>query len=118
MWSTTGHRLVTVVVAAVIAIVVTIPAMVVGDSTAIAIPIAFIEKRSIMMRFHPVCADVCWTGPVSIVPLVMVAHRVPVAPHKGIAGAGTSRLNPDYPRPRRRPDSHSDGKLREHSSRR
>src|ERR1017187_3852352 len=99
MWSTTGHRLVTVVVAAVIAIVVTVPAMVVGDSAAIAIPIAFIEKRSIMMRFHPVCADVRWTGPVSIVPLVTVAHRVPVAPHKGIAGAGTSRLNPDYPRP-------------------
>jgi hypothetical protein len=108
---------VTVVFAIIVAVAVTVPTVVVGDSAAIAIPVAFIEKRSIMSRSHPVCAGVRRTGPVSAVPLIMMAHRVPIAPCKGLAGAETSRLNPDDPRPRRRADSHSDGKLREHSSR-
>jgi hypothetical protein len=109
--------LVTVMVAIEVAFAVTIGVMVVSDPAAIAIPVAVIEKRSIMTRLHPMCAGVRRAGPVSRVPLIAVAYRVPVAPYKGIAGAGTWRLNPNYTRPRRRADSHSDGKLREDRSR-
>jgi hypothetical protein len=95
-----------------------VPSMVVGDLAAIAIPIAFKEAFSIMMRLHPPCAAVRWAGPVSVVPLIMVAHRVPVARYPRIAVAGASGLNPHDTRSWRRADSHSDGKLRGGSSRR
>ena len=116
MWSGPAHGLVTVVFAIIVAVAVTVPTVVVGDSAAIAIPVAFIEKRSIMSRSHPVCAGVRRTGPVSVVPPVMVAHRVPIATYEGIAGAGTSRHNPNYTGPRRRADSHSDENLSEERS--
>jgi len=104
-------------VALKVAVTVTVRAMIVSDSTVIAIPVAFIEERSIMMGRHPVCADVRRTGPVSVVPPIMMGHRVPVAPNIGIADAGTSRLNPNYTRARRRADSHSNENLTEDSSR-
>src|ERR1035441_5719461 len=108
----------TVVVAIEVAVAVRglVPAMVVGDLAVIAIPVAFKVARSVMTRFHPMCAGVRRTRPVSLVPGVTVAHRVPVAAYPGIADAGTLRLNPDDPRPRGRADSHSDRKLCEDSS--
>jgi hypothetical protein len=111
--------LVAVVVAIIVSVVVTtaVPAMVVAELAAIAIPVAFIEALAIVTRRHPVYARVSWTGPVSLVPLIVVAHRVPVARYPGIAGAGTSRLHSQYTDRWRRADSHSDGKLGESCSR-
>ena len=107
--------LLVVVVAIVVAVVVAVavPAMVVRDLAPIAIPVAFIEAFSIMTRLNPARASVRWTGPVSVVPLIVVADRIPVARYPGIAGAGTSWLNPEHTYLWRRADSHSDGELRE-----
>src|ERR1051325_10743784 len=109
-----------IVVSIVIAIVVlvAIPAVVMANLAVFSIPVAFIIPLSIMTGFHPMRARVCRTSPVSVVPLIMVAHRVPITGDPGIAGAGTARLNPDHPRRRRRADSHSDGKLRKDRSHR
>jgi hypothetical protein len=100
-----------------VVVVPVIPAMVVCYAAAIAIPVAFEELLSIVMRFHPACAGVGWAGPVSVVPLVLAAHRIPVAPDPNIAGTGTSWLNPNDTRMWRRADSHSDRDLSEYGSR-
>src|SRR5258708_37120859 len=71
-----------------------VPFMVVGDMAAIAIPVAFKVTLSVVMRFHPMGAGVHRTDPVSFVPLIAAAHRIPVAPYPRIAGAGTLRLSP------------------------
>src|ERR1039457_2837749 len=111
MWSTAAHSLLPAMVAMEVAFVVTVRAMVVNDPAAITIPVAFIEERSIMVRLHPMCADVRRTRPVSFVPFIMLAHRVPVAAYPRIAFAGTGRLNDNDASPRRRPDSYSDRPL-------
>ena len=98
--SLAGLVLIEMLVAVVVAVVVTvmipavIPAMVVGDSATLAIPVAFKEALSIMMRFHPACAGERRTGPISGVPFIVVGYRVPVATHPNIIGAGASWLNP------------------------
>src|SRR5258708_40109585 len=95
-----------------------VPFMVVGDMAAIAIPVAFKVTLSVVMRFHPMGAGVHRTGPVSFVPLIAGAHRIPVAPYPRIAGAGTLRLYPYYTGRRRRADSYSGGNLSQDGSRR
>lgn len=85
-----------------------VPSMVVGHVAAIAFPVACKELLSIVMRFHPARAGVGWASPVSVVPLIMVAHGVPVAPEPNIASAGTSWLNFHDTRAWWRADSHSD----------
>ena len=57
MWSMAARSLFAVVVAIEVAVVVTglVPTMVVGDSAALAIPVAFIEERSIMTVQYPSC---------------------------------------------------------------
>src|SRR5712675_1376162 len=47
----------------------------------VAVPVAFKVELAIMTRLYPTCAGVGGTGPVSIVPFIVVAHRVPVAPY-------------------------------------
>jgi hypothetical protein len=90
--------------------------VVVADLAAVAIPVAGIVALSIMTRFHPARAAVRWTSPVSIVPLIVAAHRVPIARYPGIAFTRTSRLNPNDAHRWRRANSHSDGKLSEDRS--
>jgi hypothetical protein len=90
--------------------------MVVLDLAVITIPVAFMEAFSIMPGFYPACAVVRWTRPVSIVPFIVVAHRVPVASDPGIVRPGASGLNPEYTYRWRRADSHANGKLSENRS--
>jgi len=113
------ERSLVVVVAIVVPVVVAVavPRVVVRHLAAIAIPVAVIVAFSIMTRFHPSCAVVRWTSPVSVVPPVVVAHGVPIAAYPSIAGARTSWLNSDHTYGWRRADSHSDGKLSEDGSR-
>ena len=113
-------QLLVVVVVAIevpIVVVVLVPAMVVGDVAAVSIPVTVKVALSIVMRLHPVCAGVCRAGPVSLVPLVVAAHWIPVASNPGIAFARAARLNSDNAGRRRRADPHSNGYLREDSSR-
>ena len=95
-----------------------VPAMIVVELAVIAIPVALIVALSIMARFHPMCAGIRRTGPVSVMPPIAVAHWVPVTTHPKIAGSGTSWLYPDYTNRWRRADSYPKGKLGETSSRR
>src|ERR1035438_8356448 len=83
----------------------------------IAIPVAVKVLLAIMMRCHPSGAGVVWTGPVSFVPLVAVAHRVLVAGYPNIPCARTWWLHAQDTIRRRRPDSDSDGNLSEDRSR-
>ena len=74
---------VTIVVVAIVVpvvVLVFVPAMVVDHRGATAFPGAVKEALPIMMRSHPVCAFVRWTGPVSVVPLIVAAHRVTSSP--------------------------------------
>jgi hypothetical protein len=109
-----------IVVSIVIPIVVAVavPAVVVAKLAVFSIPISFIILLSVITGFHPARARVCRAGPVTVVPLIVIAHRVPITGDPGIAGTGTARLNPDHSHRRRRADSHSDGKLRERRSHR
>jgi hypothetical protein len=102
--------IVVVAPAIVIAIVATfaVPAMVVFDSAAAAIPIACKVLLSIMTRLHPASALVSRTGPVSVVPSVVVAIGVPIAAYPQIARARAPGLVSHHPYRRRRTDSHSD----------
>ncbi len=95
-----------------------VPFMVVGDMAAIAIPVAFKVTLSVVTRFHPTGAGISGTCPVSLVPLIVVSHRIPVARNPQTSGAGTPRLYPYYTGRRRRADSYSDGNLSEDGSRR
>src|SRR6266566_9952367 len=77
------HPLAPIVVPVVVAPAV--PTMVVAELAVVAVPVAFKVELAIMTRLHPMCAGVSGTGPVSVVPFIVVAHRVPVAPYPGIA---------------------------------
>ena len=101
-----------------IVVMVPIPLMVMPDLAVIAIPVALIVLLAVMTGFHPARANVCWTGVISIVPLIVAAHRVPVAGDPSVVGAGTLRLNPHDTHRWRRADSYSYRKLSEGSSRR
>jgi hypothetical protein len=100
-----------------ILLVAAVPAMVVPDLAAIAFPVSFIESLSIVARRHPMRTGIGRTGPVSLVPLIVVTHRIPVAPNPGIPGAGASGLHSLYACRWRGADSHSDRKLSESTSR-
>src|SRR5882724_5509188 len=94
----------------------TVPAMVVARLASIAFPVTFIVLLSIVMRHHPLCSGICGTSPISVVPLIVVAYRIPVAGYPRILCARTSRLNPHDAHRRRGADSHSDGELSKRST--
>ena len=98
-----------------IAIMVAVPMMIVFTPATVTVPVTEEEPLSVVTRRHPPCARIRRTCPISSVPSIVVAHRVPVAPYPNIAGPRTSRLNPNADR-RRRADSHPDGKLSEDSA--
>jgi hypothetical protein len=106
------------VVAIVIPIVIRmlVPLVVVVDVAPVAIPVAGIIALTIMVRRYPVRACIHGASPISVVPLIVVADRIPVAGYEGIALAGTSRLHPYYAIRRRGADPNSDGNLSEHRS--
>lgn len=97
---------------------VAVAVVVVGDPAAIAVPVACIVALSIMTRFHPVCICISRAGPVSVMPPIVPANRVPVAPYPGIALTRASRLDPDHARSWRCADSYTNGYLTEDGSRR
>jgi hypothetical protein len=113
------EALAAVVFAVEIPVVVTIaiPAMIVGSSAVVAVPVALEVALAIVTRFHPSCTGVGRTGPVSVVPSVVVACRVPVASYPEIVIARTLGLNSHYTDRRGRADCHTDGDLSEDSSR-
>jgi hypothetical protein len=108
--------IVVVIVIEVPMVSVVVRTMVVGDLAMISIPVARIILLPIVVGCHPACAGVSRAGPVSVMPLVVAAHRIPVSGYPGIVGSGASRLHPEDPNWWRRADSDSDGDLREDRS--
>ena len=84
-------------IAIVVALVIPmfVPLMIVREMAPIAVPVSFKESLSIVTGRYPACAFISRLRPISIVPFVMVAGRIPVARDPKIPGAGTSRLYPD-----------------------
>jgi hypothetical protein len=56
-----------------------VPVMVVAELASIAIPVACMVFMPIVMGLHPTGGAVWGTGPISVVPLIVVAHGVPVS---------------------------------------
>src|SRR5437764_14942586 len=83
----------------------------------IAVPIAVVIAVSVMTGFHPARTVVRRPGPISCVPRIAVADRIPVAADPRVALAGASGLHSYNANRRRRADSDSDVKLREGSRR-
>jgi hypothetical protein len=106
-----------VVVAIVVPVVpVAVRMVVVGDLAAIAIPVTLKVSLSIMMRLNPVSATVGRARIVSVMPLIVVTHRVPVASNPNVTGSGAPWLDPNYSWPGWWADSDADGKLSEDGS--
>jgi len=102
---------VVIVAVAVPAIMIAVPMMIVTHPAAFTLPVTLEEAFAIMMRYHPDCAGIGRACPVTLMPLVMVPDRMPVAnnPHKIRAGA--RRLNPYDTRRRRSADADTDGDI-------
>src|SRR5579863_6166772 len=98
---------VAVVVTAIVAVPVMIPAMVVRHPAAISLPVAFEEPLAIVMGCNPSCAGVGRPRPISRMPSVMASHWIPVALDPDKTGTGRCRHNRDRSRRRRRTDPHS-----------
>jgi hypothetical protein len=90
-----------------VAIAAAVPAVIVRDRAAIAIPVACKVLLAIMTGLNPARAGESGTSPISVVPLIMIPYRVPVAADPEITRSGTSWLNPHDSWAGRRPDSHS-----------
>ena len=82
------------VVIAIVTIPVTIPMMIVLAATAIAFPIAFVEALAIMTGHHPHSTRIGRARPVSVMPPVMVAYRIPVAVHPNEPRSRSHRPDP------------------------
>jgi hypothetical protein len=81
--------------------------MVVFKSATVAFPISLEELLSIVVGPHPSGARIRWSSPISFVPLVASAHRIPITINPNVVGAWTYRPNPHDPGSRRRPYSDS-----------
>src|SRR5262245_47599477 len=67
-----------VVLAMIIAVAVVIPTMIVFSPSVVAYPVAVVEHPPVVSRVNPVSTGVRRTGPIPIVPLVLVLDRIPV----------------------------------------
>ena len=90
-------------VVAVIAVTVSIPAVIVCHYAVGAFPVAVEKSFSIVAGSHPDGAFIRRAGPVAVVPAVMAADRVPVAIDPNESRARRGRPN-HHARRRRRAD--------------
>ena len=79
------------VVFAKVALAVAVPTMIVLPPSAITLPIALEEALSIMAWRHPARRRIGRTSPITVVPLVMISDRVPVAVDPVKIGARADR---------------------------
>jgi hypothetical protein len=81
-----------IAVAVVVAVMAVVPVVIVLETSVFAVPIAGVVAAAIMTWANPMSATVWRPGPVSAVPAVTMAVRVPVAVHpeelrSGLLGA-------------------------------
>lgn len=90
---------------------VSVPLVIVIESTAVTFPVTFIILLSVVARFHPSSALIRWSRPVTIVPAIASALRVPITPDPCVILAWASRYNSNYTRAWRWANSDSKGDL-------
>jgi hypothetical protein len=108
--------LASVVVVTIVSVPVVIPMMIVSQAPALAFPVTVVEAAAVMVGYHPQSARVRWAGPVSVVPLPMVADRIPIAFHPNEAGSGCERPDRHDTRGRRGTDFDANRYLSEENS--
>lgn len=91
---------------------VVVPTMIVANAAPLTFPVACEIAFPVMPRNHPYCSWIGWPAPISVMPLVVVADRVPVALNPHEFGPWSYRPHPHYPRGRWRADLDSDRNLR------
>lgn len=100
-----------VAVAPVVAVSIPVPMMIVLKPTAAAFPIAFEEPLAVMMGRHPYGARIRRAGPISVMPPVVVANRIPVALNPCPLRTGTGRQNSNHAWGWRGADLDADGEV-------
>jgi len=94
----------------VVPIVVTIPMVVVLDSAAASLPVASVVHAALVSWSYPPRTRIRCASPITLVPLVMVSNRIPIAVNPRIAWTRANRGYPNNSR-RGRADSHPDRDL-------
>src|SRR5215468_1250621 len=106
-----------VAIVAIISIPAAIPMMIVAQPPAIAFPITFVIAPAIVARHYPHGIGVRRPRPVPVVPLPMMAHRIPITFQPNKTRSGGNRPDMYDARRRRRADLDTNGYLgEEHSS--
>src|SRR4051794_33724002 len=100
---------------AVVAVVVLVPVVIVIAASGIAVPVTRKVLPALMMRRHPPCGLIRRAGPISVVPFVFPADRIPVAVHPGIIRSGTCGTHSQHARGRRCANLNSDRNLAENA---
>jgi len=110
--------LVSVVVAVVtiVTVPVAIPMVIVRHSPAPAFPVTFVEALTIVMGHHPRCTRIRLAGPVTVMPLVMMADWIPIPFHPDKAWSGSEWPDRYDTKGRGRPNGDSHGYLSEEDS--
>jgi len=105
-----------VTMVAIVTVTVVVPMMIVGTPAVTTFPIAFKEALSIVVRRHPMSPTIRRTGPITVMPLVVPSHWIPVALHPKKTGARGWWPDTNDAWGRRRPNGHSNGYLAEETS--
>ena len=104
-------------VAAVISLMIVVPAVVVFDAAVLAFPIADEEALTVVMRAYPASALVGRASPIAAMPSIAVAYRIPVAVYPAELGTRADGANGKDPGRRRGSDYDSDRNLSERCGR-
>jgi hypothetical protein len=108
--------LMAVMVAMIITVAVPIPMMIVLAATVIAFPIAFVETLAIMTGHRPHSTGIGRARPVSVMPPIMMAYRIPIAFHPNEPRCRSDRPDANDSRRRRWADADSNRYLSEQDS--
>ena len=88
-----------------------VPAVIVFDSTVVAIPVPGEELLAIVTRPHPVGAFIRWTRPIAGVPAVVAVYRVLITVDPKVAGTRRGRTNGNHAWRRRRSNANANTNL-------
>src|SRR5436190_19483086 len=102
---------VTIPVTPKVSVTVAVPAMVMLEAPAIALPVAFEKHCAVMTRPHPTCVRIRGPGPVAVVPSVVVPDRIPVTINPEVVRSRNRRTDVHHTGRRRGTDPNPDGNL-------
>jgi hypothetical protein len=94
-----------------IARAVPIPAMVVVKAAPVTFPVALKELATLVARSNPTGSAVGWAAPISVMPAVSAAYRIPIAVYPKVIRPRRAWTGMNHPRGRRRPDSYANRQL-------